>query len=69
MAQDSTRKWYANQCENKARNQSTIDDWFDKYIRLRSGKLVGRGIDNATCRRRKLQESEEYEFDWDPQPP
>ena len=44
---DNARHWYANECTTRARNQTTITNWFDKYMKLRSGKLVGRGIDNA----------------------
>ena len=65
---DNARKWYTTQCENRERNQTTIHDWFDRYIRLRNGKLVGRGIDNATTPSRVFRESEEYEFDWEPAP-
>lgn len=67
---DNARKWYAKRCEIRARNQSTMHDWMDKYTRLRNGKLVGKGIANAISTLPpsdgySSDESEEYEFDWD----
>ena len=64
---DNARHWYANECTTRARNQTTIINWFGKYMKLRSGKLVGRGIDNARLPPPSDDgdESEEYEFEWD----
>ena len=67
---DNARHWYTTQCNTRAKNQSTIHDWMDKYIRLRNGKLIGKGIVNAISTLPpsdgySSDESEEYEFDWD----
>ena len=34
---DNARHWYTNECNTRAQNQTTITNWFDKYMELRSG--------------------------------
>ena len=68
---DNARHWYTNECNTRAQSQTTITNWFDKYMTLRSGKLVGRGIDNARMPPTDNvgYETEEFEFEWDNDPP
>jgi len=73
----NAQRYYATECKQKAANQSTIFDWLHSYTTLRSGRLVGDGLNNAWVQGTKpscddaMYDSDstcEAEFDWDPTP-
>ena len=73
----NAQQYYATECKQKAANQSTIFDWLHSYTTLRSGRLVGDGLNNAWVHGTKpscddeMYDSDstyEAEFDWDSTP-
>ena len=66
------------ECQQKARNQTTIINWLQKSKELRSGRIIGEGLRDAWaygCRPTQPdlisgeedsgKETEEEEFDWE----
>ena len=67
-------KYYEIECTQKACNQSKIYDWIHSYTVLRSGCIIGGGLqDTWIMGRRPAQgaanynsDASELEFEWDP---
>ena len=64
------KQYYDNKIKQRQKQQSTIHDWSDQYMRLRSGRFMG-----ANLRRTNVlpasppssdEDSAEAEFDWEP---
>jgi hypothetical protein len=78
-ALDNARDYYEVECQQKARNQTTIITWLQHQSKeLRSGRIVGEGLRNAWAYGRHPtksanisdpestdEETEEEEFTWD----
>ena len=43
----NARKYYEIECNQKARNQSTIYDWIHSYTVLRSGCIIDSGLEDT----------------------
>ena len=72
---NNARDYYETECLQRAKNQSTIFDWLHSYTELRSGRLVGEGLNDVWAKgRRPTQQntsldhgntmSDEAEFAW-----
>ena len=74
---NNARKYYETECNQRARNQSTIFDWLHSYTILRSGRILGEGLTDSWVAGRRPEtfaptydydsDDSEYEFDWDPE--
>ena len=57
---NNARNFYEKQAESHQANQSTIMDWFDRYIKLRSGRMILR---SQYMQKQEPLLSEEFEFE------
>ncbi len=65
---DSARQHYETDLEQRRGNQTTIMDWYSKFMKLRSGRFIGPGIrviqSGGTVK--EATSDVENEFEWDP---
>ena len=60
----NTRQYYEIKCKRKTRNQSIIYDWIHSYTVLRSGYIIGNGLEDTWITgRRPTQISANYNSD------
>ncbi len=65
---DSARQHYETDLDQRRGNQTTIMDWYSKFMKLRSGRFIGPGIrviqSGGTVQ--EATSDAENEFEWDP---
>ena len=67
-------KYYGTECNQKARNQSTIYNWIHSHTVLQSGHVIGSGLEDTWITGQRPTQSvtnynsnaSEVEFEWDP---
>ena len=66
---DSARRYHNTEIGQRQQNQTTITDWFSRYMQLRSGRFLGPGLKNIQTHTGLAEtppSDDEFEFDWDP---
>jgi hypothetical protein len=65
---DSARQHYETDLDQRRGNRTTIMDWYSKFMKLRSGRFIGPGIQviQSGGTVQEATSDVENEFEWDP---